>query len=67
LEAKVDGNIYKIFYGRDLEKDNVLESRERFDLESFYQYDEPLMSVSAHWNKLASNRLQNLWSWEKVV
>jgi hypothetical protein len=67
LESKIDANIYKIFYGRDIEKDSVLESRERFDLESYYSYDEPLMNVSAHWNKLAQNRTQNLWAWEKVV
>ena len=40
LENKIDSNVYKVFYGRNLDLDNVLESRERFDLESYYAYDE---------------------------
>jgi hypothetical protein len=67
MEDKISPQTYKLMYGRDMASDAELESRARYELASYYEIDEGAIQQSRHWNRVACNRVNNIWVWEKLL
>ena len=59
--------LYRIVYGRSMEKDMVLESREMAEMQYYMGTDESQIYQCLHWNTISQDRIRDIWNWQRII